>query len=163
AAKQLADKGKMDPAFELKYAMDGAGTDMKRMKEALAGKKPEEIEKIKADYQKLTGKSLDEDMAGETKLHSTSWLTGETADSREGLEIKQMLRGDPSKIEDPVERAKVELQNAKEDHEFERGSGRGMIDKAVDMVSLGHLKSFTDIYSDAGTLMDKHYEKQLSL
>src|SRR5262249_41887600 len=153
-----ADKGHMDPAFELKYAMDGFGTDMKRMKEALAGKSPDEINKIKKDYEKLTHHTLEEDMAGETKLHSTSWIPGYDliknggmpSDSREGLEIKQMLRGDPSKIADPAERARVEMLNAKEDHDFERGSGRGLLDKGVDLVSFGKLHSFTDIYSDAG-------------
>src|SRR5262249_45973026 len=127
AAKQLAEKGKMDPAFELKYAMDGAGTDMKRMKEALAGKSPEEIKKIKGDYQKLTGKTLEEDMAGETKLHSTSWIPGydlianggKPADSREGLEVKQMLRGDPAKIADPADPAHVNIQNPNDDPPFD--------------------------------------------
>src|SRR5262249_32548706 len=119
AARQLENskdkKAKMDPAFELKYAMDGAGTDMKRFKDALAGKSPDDIAKIKDDYLKLTGKTLEEDMAGESKLHSTSLITGEVSESRDGLEIKQMLRGDPERIKDPVERAKAKLLNSNED------------------------------------------------
>src|SRR5262249_5249082 len=165
-----AEKGHLDPVFELKYAIDGVGTDMKRLKEALAGKSPDEIDKIKAEYEARYHRSLDSDLAGEAKLHSTSLIPGydlianggKPADSREGLEIKQMLRGDPSKIDDPVKRAQVEALNSKEDHELERGSGRGLLDKSSDLVSLGHLKSFTDVYSDAGKEMDAHYARQLA-
>src|SRR5262249_48242215 len=72
AARQLEKDGKMDPAFELKYAISGAGTDMARMRDALHGKSPEEIARIKADYRKLTGHDLESDIAGETKMHSMS-------------------------------------------------------------------------------------------
>jgi hypothetical protein len=112
-AKILMEKGKLSEAQQLKFAMEGAGTDEDAVRNALQGKTREEIAKIRTDYRKETGRELTADLASE--------LTG-----RERFDASQALKGKPTTAQEAVQRLN-------EAHQFERGGegnsfGRSVVD-----------------------------------
>ena len=82
AVWRLEQGGKLTRAQELKFAVDGWGIDMTQAKKALAGRTPEEIRQISADYEKITGENLIERLNSET--------SGENR-----FDINEALRGEP--------------------------------------------------------------------
>ena len=155
--QQLAANGKLDPAFALKSALAGAGTDIQLFKETLKGKSKDEIAKIEADYnQRYKPRTLKEDMAGELKISG-----------REGFEIAEALKGDPDTIKDPARRMQAKLAHDNAAYEFERGSGAGFLDRGVRALSEtfgdGTTRSVTDLFSDSGRLMDAHHQELAEL
>jgi hypothetical protein len=82
AVWRLEQGGKLTRAQELKFAVDGWGIDMAQAKKALAGRTPEEIRQISADYEKITGENLIERLNSET--------SGENR-----FDINEALRGEP--------------------------------------------------------------------
>jgi hypothetical protein len=115
-AQQFKEKGELDPAFALKIAINGLGTDEDLIKETLKGKTADEIKAIREAYAKETkGGNLDRDLGGDV-------------DGRDAFEIGQMLKGKPQTPKEHYERAM-------ERYEFERGDGstafsRGVMDAA---------------------------------
>lgn len=135
-ATQLAANGKMDPAFALKYAMDGLGTDEDMIKSTLQGKSKEEIKVIKAQYAALTpdGAGLDADLSSENS-------------GRDGFEIQQAMLGE---AKTPQEK----LARANDAYDFERGSGAGAIGNFV----MDNLAG-----SDAGKVLDAQHARMQEL
>ncbi|MDF2767109.1 MAG: hypothetical protein K0S81_4105, partial [Rhodospirillales bacterium] len=97
----IASGGKLSPEDEIYYAIAGAGTNEDMIKKTLAGKTPEEIDKIRKAYEAKHGPgSFDDDILSD--------LSG-----REDLDTKLILEmGDPSTFaaqlraeKDPVKRA----------------------------------------------------------
>ncbi|MBA3452341.1 MAG: hypothetical protein H0T42_04510, partial [Deltaproteobacteria bacterium] len=109
-AKQLEKSGKMDDGFALYYAMNeglwGIGTDDQLLKERLKGKSKEEIAKLQADYARAAKEQ------GVENANLAEDVTGETS-GRDGHELKQALKGNPTTVEEM-------RQRAKEDYAFER-------------------------------------------
>ncbi|HVK89637.1 MAG TPA: hypothetical protein VM513_36190 [Kofleriaceae bacterium] len=65
AKKEELQRRTAGAADELFQAMDGWGTDEKKVMRALQGKSPEEMAAIKAAYQARTGRSLESDLTSE--------------------------------------------------------------------------------------------------
>ncbi len=111
--KILMEHGKLSDAQELKFAMEGLGTDEEAVRRTLEGKSKEEIAKIKDDYRKETGRELTADLKSD--------MTG-----RDLFDATQALKGKPTTLEESVERLN-------ERHQYERGGesnsfGRGVVD-----------------------------------
>lgn len=111
--KILMEQGKLSDAQELKFAMEGMGTDEATVKRTLEGKSKEEIAKLKEDYRKETGRELTDDLKSD--------MTG-----RDLFDATQALKGKPTTLEESVERLN-------ERHQYERGGdsnsfGRGVVD-----------------------------------
>lgn len=102
-AKMLKEKGELDPEFALHIATKGWGTDEAMVKEALAGKTPDQIAALKKKYGDSGYGNLDETLESE--------LSG-----RDYFEAQQALKGEPQTPQEKLERAR-------ELYEFERGSG----------------------------------------
>ena len=64
-AKLLVEDGKVSPAFAIRYALDGVGTDNDGLKAALAGKSKEEIAIMRREYEEKYGGSFDDDILDE--------------------------------------------------------------------------------------------------
>ncbi len=90
AVWRLEQGGKLTRAQELKFAVDGWGIDMTQAKKALAGRTPEEIRQIAADYKRITGEDLIE------RLHSET--SGENR-----FDIDEALRGEPMTAQERME------------------------------------------------------------
>ena len=110
-ARQLAVNGRLDPAFALRYAMDGAGTDEEMVRNSLAGKSREQIAEIREQYRQQYGRDLDTELNGENS-------------GRDGFEISQLMLGEPKTPQEVLAR----MNSA---YDFERGSGAGLFGKAV--------------------------------
>ncbi|MFG2995251.1 DUF4157 domain-containing protein [Streptomyces sp. NPDC048340] len=61
----IAQGGRLTDAQELHYAVAGEGTDEEAIRRTLRGKSREEIARISADYQRLTGRPLLDDLEGD--------------------------------------------------------------------------------------------------
>lgn len=139
--KQLVDSGEMDPAFALKYAMDGAGTDEELIINTLKKCKTwNELQNVRKAYMRLKKSEdlfiLDKDLENE--------LSG-----REGEEVlHQLLQG--SNTQDLSPRRKIEL--AKRAYNFERGSGAGVFGNFV-----------TDLFADSGQILDLQNQRILAI
>ncbi|MEW6280471.1 MAG: annexin, partial [Candidatus Eremiobacterota bacterium] len=88
---KLLQHGKLTDAEKLKYAIEGAGTDEEAVKGVLKGKSREEVARLRADYEELTGRSLDSDLA-------------EDLSGRDHFDAKQDLKGRPETVDEAVER-----------------------------------------------------------
>lgn len=111
-ARQLKDKGALDPEFAIKIATDGWGTDEGLLKKTLQGKSKDEVKKIREAWEKANpGQSMNTLLADE--------LSG-----RDEFEINQALKGEP---ETPQE----QLERARELYEFERGSGSNWFSRTM--------------------------------
>lgn len=116
-SQALLERGKLSDAEQLKFALEGAGTDEEAVKAALTGKSKEEIAKLRQDYTRLTGRELDTDIAGDMG-------------GRELFDARQSLKGRAETVDEAVARAN-------EVHEFERGGegnsfSRGFVDMFSD-------------------------------
>lgn len=126
-AKQLKEKGTLDPEFAIRIATQDWGTDEALLKKTLAGKSKEEIAKISEAWNsKHPEKSLDK-------------LMGEELSGRDEFEMKLAMKGEPTTPQEQLDRAR-------EVYEFERGSGstgfsRAMMDGAefLGMTSKGSM------------------------
>ncbi len=89
--------GKLSPEQEIYFAVAGVGTDEDKIKETLKDKTPDEVDKIRKDYERLHGKgSFDSDILGD--------LSG-----REDLDVGLSLKyGDPSTFARQLDEAKPE-------------------------------------------------------
>ncbi|MBT9582315.1 DnaJ domain-containing protein [bacterium] len=115
-SEALLQRGKLTDAEQLKFALEGAGTDEEAVKKALQGKTKEEVAQIRKDYEGLTQRKLDDDIAGD--------MSG-----REHFDAKMALRGRAETVDEAVARAN-------EVHEFERkGDGNFVSRNLVDLVS----------------------------
>lgn len=110
-AHQLAQNGRLDPAFALRYSMDGFGTDEQMIRETLQGRSREQIAQIREQYRLRYGRDLDKELTDENS-------------GRDGFEIQQLMLGDPKTPEETLAR-----MNAA--YDFERGSGAGLFGRAV--------------------------------
>ena len=92
----VASGGKLSDDQEIYYAIAGVGTDEDQLKNALKGKTPDEIKKIKLAYEKNHGEgSFESDILGD--------LSG-----REDLDVGLTLKyGDPSTFKDQLDHAKT--------------------------------------------------------
>ena len=111
-SQALLERGKLSEAEQLKFALEGAGTDEEAVKAALRGKSKEDVARIRSEYESLTGRQLDTDVASD--------MSG-----RELFDTNQDLKGRPETVDEAVARAN-------EVHQFERGEGnsvgRGLVD-----------------------------------
>jgi hypothetical protein len=115
-SEALLQRGKLSEAEQLKFALEGAGTDEEAVKKALHGKSKEEIAQIRQDYQNLTQRQLDTDIA-------------EDMGGRDHFDVKQDLKGRAETVDEAVARAN-------EVREFERGgSGNAVSRGFVDLFS----------------------------
>ena len=101
--KLIESGGKLSPEDEIFFAVEGAGTDEDMIKKTLAGKTPEEIQKIRDAYnERYKPRNFDDDILSD--------LSG-----REDLDTKLILEmGDPSTFatqlrneKDPAKRAEL--------------------------------------------------------
>lgn len=114
-AEALLQRGKLSEAEQLKFAIEGLGTDEEAIKKALAGKSKDEIDKIRKDYQGLTKRSLDKDLVGDL-------------DGRDLFDAQQAMKGKARTVDEAVERAN-------EVHDFERGQGNKVSRSIMDAFS----------------------------
>jgi hypothetical protein len=107
-AQQLEDKGKLDDAFALKYAMEGSfwSTDKQLIKDTLAGKSKAEVDAL-----------MDKNPGLKDEI--TNGTSG-----RDGFEIKELMKGEPATLDEKVARSR-------ERYDFERGSGSNPLSKAI--------------------------------
>src|SRR5690606_5339441 len=97
------------PAQELRYAIEGAGTDEARIRRALRDpatgrlRSKEEIQEIREEYRRLTGRSLDEDLEGDL-------------DGRDRHDIiEQDMLGEPKTPEERLHRLRLREQSERGD------------------------------------------------
>lgn len=115
-SEALLERGKLSEAEQLKFAIEGLGTDEAAVKKALEGKSKEQIAQIRQDYQKLTNRSLDSDIEGDM-------------DGRDLFDARQALKGRAETVDEAVQRAN-------EVHQFERGGDGNAVSKGfVDLFS----------------------------
>ncbi len=133
-ATQLAAGGTLDPVFAVHYAMAGGGTDEDLLRETLADRGAAEIQEIMRRHDATYG--ADE---GSMSERMDDELSG-----RDAHYIGQLLDGKPATAED-------KLRLAMSDWQFERGTGAG---------GAGHA---TDLFSDAGEMLDRQHERLLGL
>ncbi len=134
-AKQLEDKGKMDDAFALNYAMHGSfwSTDKQLIKDTLAGKSATQIQDLEKKFSAANGgKDLQTELRQETS-------------GRDGFEIQELMKGEPQTIDEKMARAR-------ERYDFERGSGSNFMSKAI-----------VDTFSDKGQLLDQQQARMEEL
>jgi hypothetical protein len=104
-ARDLMDQGgRLSPAQEIHYAVTGAGTDEQAIQRALAGRSPEEIADIRAEWNRLhPNESLDDRLGSE--------LGG-----RDEFDTNMLLQGEPRNAAEEIaqmrERANWEFDNA---------------------------------------------------
>ena len=104
-ARDLMDQGgRLSPAQEIHYAVTGAGTDEQAIQRALAGRSPEEIAAIRAEWNRLhPNETLDDRLSSE--------LGG-----RDEFDTNMLLQGEPRNAEEEMaqmrERANWEFDNA---------------------------------------------------
>jgi len=110
-ADALLNRGKLSEAEQLKFAMEGAGTDEEAIKQALQGKSKEEVARIRQEYQGLTNRSLDSDLASDM-------------DGRDLFDARQALKGRAETIDEAVQRAN-------EVRAFERGGEGNSVSRGV--------------------------------
>ena len=110
-ARQLATNGRLDPAFAMRYAMDGFGTDEQMIRDTLQGRSADDIRQIRQQYADTYGGDLDDELAGENS-------------GRDGFEISQLMLGEPRTPEEVLARANAA-------YDFERGSGAGVFGRGV--------------------------------
>lgn len=139
-AIQVARDGQMDPAFALKYAMDGVATDEELIRATLKRcKTAQEIYALKNKYAALHG-SRDTDLL-ENDLDAE--LSG-----RDGFEIRQLLRG--AATENLSVREQFGFANRA--YDFERGTRAGILGNAV-----------TDRFSNSGQVLDMQHHRLQAL
>ena len=110
-ARQHATQDRLDPAFAMRYAMSGLGTDEDMVRQSLQGLSKEQVDELRGSYKQRYGRDLDREISGETS-------------GRDGFEIRQMMLGKPQTPEESLAR-----MNAA--YDFERGSGAGLFGNAV--------------------------------
>ena len=113
-ATQLAENGRLDPVFAMRYAMDGIGTDEDMMRDALANLSPDEAAQLQRDYAQRYGSNLEEDMRGELSGRDEHYITQSLGGERD-LPIEERLR------------------RADSSYDFERGSGAGIFGGFTDV------------------------------
>lgn len=135
-ARQLVKQGKMDPAFALKYAMDGVGTDEDLIRAVLrrcTSKK--ELDSLRASYAALVGKrnlcTLDHDLAEE--------MSG-----RDAFMTKQLLAGSATRNL----RAEEKITFANQAYAFERGDRAGIFGSYV-----------ADLFFESGRVLDTQHSR----
>ena len=106
-----AFEGKLDDVERIQIAMKGFGADEKAIDSALGGRSKEDVAKLKADFQKRTGSSLDSVIDSE--------LSG-----RARFEAKLALEGKPTTPEE-------QLSQAQRRHDFERSGGLNAVSRFV--------------------------------
>ena len=106
-ARQLLENGMLDPVFAMRYAMDGIGTDEGMLRQTLSGMTSQQTANLRVAYQQQTGRNLDREMKSE--------LSG-----RDEHYILQMMDGKPVTLHQ-------KLARSREDYDFERGSGAGLL------------------------------------
>lgn len=115
-SQALLERGQLSEAEQLKFAMEGWGTDEDAVKKALEGRSKEDVARIRQDYQSLTGRELDTDLSSE--------MSG-----RDHFDVTQSLKGRAETIDEAVARAN-------EVHAYERQGGRNAISRGfVDLLS----------------------------
>ena len=102
-AEALLEKGRLSPAESLKFALEQKDKD--EIRANLAGRSKKELAHIRAEYEKSTGRTLDDDVKDK--------LSG-----RDLFQAQQNLKGKPTSIEEAVERAN-------EAQQFQRDGGFG--------------------------------------
>ncbi len=113
-ATQLAENGRLDPVFAMRYAMDGIGTDEDMMRSAMSNLSPEQAAQVRSDYAAQYGGDLEEEMRGELSGRDEFYLTQSLGGER-GLSVDERLR------------------RADAAHDFERGSGAGIFGGFTDV------------------------------
>ena len=113
-ATQLAENGRLDPVFAMRYAMDGIGTDEDMMRDALGNLSPAEAAQLQADYTARYGGNLEEDMRSELSGRDEHYITQGLGGERD-LPIEERLR------------------RADSSYDFERGSGAGIFGGFTDV------------------------------
>lgn len=112
----LLERGKLTEAEQLKFALEGAGTDEEAVKKALQGKSKDDIARIRKDYEGLTNRKLDDDIASD--------MSG-----RDHFDTKMDLRGRAETVDEAVQRAN-------EVRDYERGGNSNAVSrKFVDAFS----------------------------
>ncbi|MDI2125253.1 eCIS core domain-containing protein [Yinghuangia seranimata] len=124
----VQQSGDLSPAQKLRYAIEGLGTNEAAIREVLRGKSREEIEAIKAEYYRLTGRTLVEDLHGDL-------------DGRDLADADAMLNGSKT----PEERAAYLAQRA----EWETEHGTGVIGDLFDDTEEANLQQSAHDAQDA--------------
>ena len=128
-SEALLERGKLSSAEQLKFALEGAGTDEEAVKKALQGKSKQEIEQIRKEYGSLTqGGNLDQALASDM-------------DGRDLFEARQALKGRAETVDEAVQRAN-------EVREFERGGESNQVSRGV-----------MDFFSDKGKTLDTNTDR----
>lgn len=102
----IAQGGYLTDAQKVYYAVHGLGTDEDGLEKVFKGKSPEEVEKIRKDYESLPGKgegAMDEDLFG-GGLFSWGDLSG-----RDEFDIGNMVEGEPKTMKEKLDRLKERL------------------------------------------------------
>ena len=140
-AEELRKDGKVSDVTELEWAMDGVGTDEEAIKAVLQGKSKKDIKEI-TDKWNAAHDGKDGRPAGP----SLDAALGDELSGRDGHEVEMMLKGKP---ETPAEM----LEQAKENYEYERGSG-----------STGFSVGVMDVFSgDASADLDRDHAALVDL
>ncbi|MFO0575393.1 MAG: Fic family protein [Polyangia bacterium] len=130
-AQQLLQNGRLDPAFAMRYAMQGIGTDEELLRGTLRGMSQADVAALRSRYLAHYGTDLEQEMRAE--------LSG-----RDEHYLLQNLKGEPMTLD-------AKLQRAREDYDFERGSGAGF------------LGPFVNAFYDAGGMLDRTHQRQEEL
>jgi Annexin len=91
--------GYLTPAQEIKYAVQGAGTDLDVIKRMLEGKTPAEIEQMEKDWQEL---HKDDPQP----VPSLKDRVMEEVSGRDAFDVRELLKGEPQTPKDKLEAAK---------------------------------------------------------
>lgn len=128
-SEALLERGKLSSAEELKFALEGLGTDEEAVKKALQGKSKQEIAEIRKEYGSLTrGANLDQALASDM-------------DGRDLFDARQALKGRAETVDEAVVRAN-------EVREFERGGESNEVSRGV-----------MDFFSDKGKTLDTNTDR----
>lgn len=130
-AQQLLQNGRLDPVFAMRYAMQGIGTDEELLRGTLRGMTQADVDALRSRYLAHYGTDLEQEMRAE--------LSG-----RDEHYLLQSLKGEPMTLD-------AKLQRAREDYDFERGSGAGF------------LGPFVNAFYDAGGMLDRTHHRQEEL
>ena len=110
----MAGKGEEAEAAAIKEAVAGLGTDEDAVRKALRGKTPEQLAKIKAEYKRLYGvdlaEDLDDDMDG-AELDNALALADGDVDKADAAELEDAMAGpgtDEEKLKKVYERIRQE-------------------------------------------------------
>jgi hypothetical protein len=114
AEAMMSGKSAEADAAALKEAMSGWGTDEEAMRNALRGKTPEELDAIKAEYRRMYGVDLKEDIDDDTddaEQDNLMALADGDTDKADAAELEDAMSGpgtDEQKIQKVYERIRQE-------------------------------------------------------